>query len=60
MIGRIRAGEVYQLNLCTRLTGDLLVDPLELFVRTAGATRPAYGAYLPTGTHLSTGRRRPW
>ena len=40
VIGRIRAGEVYQLNLCTRLTGELLVDPLELFVRTAAATRP--------------------
>jgi len=49
VIGRIRAGEVYQLNLCTRLVGELLSDPLELFVRTAGATRPAYGAYLPTG-----------
>ena len=55
MIGRIRAGEVYQLNLCTRLTGELLVDPLELFVRTAAATRPAYGAHLPDRL-----RRRPW
>jgi para-aminobenzoate synthetase/4-amino-4-deoxychorismate lyase len=49
VIGRIRAGEVYQLNLCTRLTGELLVHPLELFVRTAAVTRPAYGAQLPTG-----------
>ena len=47
MIGRIRAGEVYQLNLCTRMVGDLLSDPLEMFVRTAGATRPAYGATCP-------------
>ena len=49
VVGRIRAGEVYQLNLCTRLTGELRVDPLTLFVRTADATRPAYGAHLPTG-----------
>ena len=49
VIGRIRAGEVYQLNLCTRMVGELLSDPLEMFVRTAGATRPAYGAHLPTG-----------
>lgn len=49
VVGRIRAGEVYQLNLCTRLTGELLVEPLELFVRTVTATRPAYGAHLPTG-----------
>ena len=55
VIGRIRAGEVYQLNLCTRLTGELLVDPLELFVRTAAATRPAYGAHLP-----DRARARPW
>ncbi len=48
VIGRIRAGEVYQLNLCTRLTGELWVDPLELFVRTTISTRPAYGAHLPT------------
>ncbi len=49
VVGRIRAGEVYQLNLCTRLTGELTVDPLTLFVRSAGATRPAYAAHLPTG-----------
>ena len=59
VIGRIRAGEVYQLNLCTRLTGELLVDPLELFVRTAAATRPAYGAHLPTGA-LPTGTKTTW
>ncbi len=53
VIGRIRAGEVYQLNLCTRLTGELLVDPLELFVRTAAATRPPYGAHLPTGAETT-------
>ena len=44
VIGRIRAGEVYQLNLCTRLTADLYDEPLDLFLRTAGALRPTYGA----------------
>ena len=50
MIGRIRAGEVYQLNLCTRLTGDLLDDPARA-LRADGRPRlrPAYGALLPTG-----------
>ena len=50
VIGRIRAGEVYQLNLCTRLRAELLEPPLELFVRTAGTLRPSYGAQLPTGS----------
>ena len=49
VIGRIRAGEVYQLNLCTRLQAELVEPPLELFVRTAGTLRPSYGAQLPTG-----------
>ena len=49
VIGRIRTGEVYQLNLCTRLRAQLAEPPLELFVRTAGTLRPRYGAYLPTG-----------
>jgi para-aminobenzoate synthetase/4-amino-4-deoxychorismate lyase len=49
VIGRIRAGELYQLNLCTRLTAELRTRPLDLFVRTASALRPAYGSYLPTG-----------
>lgn len=49
VVGRIRAGEVYQLNLCTRLSSELRGSSLELFVRTAGALRPAYAAHLPTG-----------
>ena len=59
VIGRIRAGEVYQLNLCTRLTGELLVDPLELFVRTAAATRPAYGAHLADRRRDDPGQPQP-
>ena len=50
MIGRIRAGEVYQLNLCTRLTAALHEPPLDLFVRhRRRGLSPAYGAHLPTG-----------
>lgn len=50
VIGRIRTGEVYQLNLCTRLQARLVEPPLELFVRTADTLRPSYGAFLPTGS----------
>ena len=53
VIGRIRAGEVYQLNLCTRFRADVTEPPLELFVRTAGRLRPAYGAQLPTGPNTT-------
>ena len=51
VIGRIRAGEVYQLNLCTRLRAELAESPLELFARTAGSLRPTFGAHLPTGAN---------
>ncbi|HEU5486509.1 MAG TPA: bifunctional anthranilate synthase component I family protein/class IV aminotransferase [Microlunatus sp.] len=49
VIGRIRAGEVYQLNLCTRFRAELTMDPYQVFLSTAGAVRPQYGAHLPTG-----------
>ncbi|TWS23500.1 aminodeoxychorismate synthase component I [Tsukamurella sputi] len=42
----IRAGDVYQVNVCTRFSGALTGDPLDLFVDIAAATRPAKAAYL--------------
>lgn len=42
----IRAGDVYQVNVCTRFSGALSGDPLELFADIAAATRPAKAAYL--------------
>jgi para-aminobenzoate synthetase/4-amino-4-deoxychorismate lyase len=45
-IGMIDAGEVYQLNLCTRLHAALQGSPIELFARAAAQLEPAYGALL--------------
>ena len=42
----IRAGDVYQVNVCTRFSGALTGDPLDLFADIAAATRPAKAAYL--------------
>ncbi|WP_243635416.1 aminodeoxychorismate synthase component I [Tsukamurella pulmonis] len=42
----IRAGDVYQVNVCTRFDGALTGDPLEMFADIAAATRPAKAAYL--------------
>lgn len=42
----IRAGEVYQVNVCTRFSGELTGDPLDLFAGIAATTRPAKAAYL--------------
>ncbi|GAA1103406.1 aminodeoxychorismate synthase component I [Tsukamurella strandjordii] len=42
----IRAGEVYQVNVCTRFDGDLDGDPLDLFADIVSRTSPAKAAYL--------------
>ncbi|WP_244881157.1 aminodeoxychorismate synthase component I [Tsukamurella pseudospumae] len=42
----IRAGDVYQVNVCTRFDGVLTGDPLEMFADIAAATRPGKAAYL--------------
>ncbi|ADG79823.1 Para-aminobenzoate synthase, subunit I OS=Tsukamurella paurometabola (strain ATCC 8368 / DSM/ CCUG 35730 / CIP 100753 / JCM 10117 / KCTC 9821 / NBRC 16120/ NCIMB 702349 / NCTC 13040) OX=521096 GN=Tpau_3238 PE=4 SV=1 [Tsukamurella paurometabola] len=42
----IRAGDVYQVNVCTRFDGDLDGDPLDLFADIAAHTSPAKAAYL--------------
>lgn len=42
----IRAGDVYQVNVCTRFDGALTGDPLDLFADIAAATRPGKAAYL--------------
>ncbi|GAB3132587.1 aminodeoxychorismate synthase component I [Tsukamurella serpentis] len=42
----IRAGDVYQVNICTRFDGTLTGDPLDLFADIAAATGPAKAAYL--------------
>jgi len=42
----IRAGELYQVNICTRLATDFTGDPAALFARAAAELDPAFGAYL--------------
>jgi len=45
-ISAIRAGQLYQVNVCTRLTGRIAGPPLELFLRGVQSLSPAYAAYL--------------
>ncbi|HEU5271125.1 MAG TPA: chorismate-binding protein, partial [Jatrophihabitans sp.] len=47
-IGRIRAGQLYQVNVCARLTGTVTGDPAELFVRGIRHLAPGYAAFLRT------------
>jgi para-aminobenzoate synthetase/4-amino-4-deoxychorismate lyase len=42
----IRAGELYQVNVCTRLAGAFAGRPAGLFAEVAGQLAPQYGAYL--------------
>ncbi|WP_019200647.1 aminodeoxychorismate synthase component I [Tsukamurella sp. 1534] len=42
----IRAGDVYQVNVCTRFDGTLDGDPLDLFADIARRTAPTKAAYL--------------
>jgi para-aminobenzoate synthetase/4-amino-4-deoxychorismate lyase len=55
VISAIRAGELYQVNVCARFSGRLVGEPLDLF--SAGLTKlhPDYAAYLQTdvGTVVS-------
>ncbi|MFN2559763.1 MAG: aminodeoxychorismate synthase component I [Jatrophihabitans sp.] len=42
----IRAGELYQVNVCTRLGAAFAGSPAALFAAAAGRLQPGYGAYL--------------
>jgi para-aminobenzoate synthetase/4-amino-4-deoxychorismate lyase len=42
----IRAGELYQVNVCTRLHGSFTGSPAAFFADTAAALDPRYGAFL--------------
>jgi para-aminobenzoate synthetase / 4-amino-4-deoxychorismate lyase len=46
----IRAGDIYQANLCVRLEADVEGPTLDLFARGADALAPAYGAYVGGST----------
>ncbi|MCW2495934.1 aminodeoxychorismate synthase component I [Jatrophihabitans sp.] len=45
-IEAVRAGDVYQANVCTRLAGAFEGSAPELFTAATAALRPAYGAYI--------------
>ena len=51
VIGRIRRGDFYQMNLCVRLHGRLGCPSPVVFARVAGRLRPAYAGLVsgPTG-----------
>ncbi len=50
-IERIRAGDVYQANLCLRLDADFAGNAARLFADLVDALHPAYGALICTSTH---------
>lgn len=45
-IGHIRAGDIFQVNLCARLEAPFAGDPLEVFYRGVESLTPAYAAYV--------------
>lgn len=42
----IRAGEVYQVNVCTRLEATFAGDPAAVFARASETLAPRFGAYI--------------
>ncbi len=48
----IRAGELYQVNVCTRLHAPCRGNPTELFTAAAARLQPAYGALLVGGDRV--------
>ena len=47
-ICQIRAGQLYQVNVCARLTGTITGEPAELFIRGIQRLAPGYAAFLRT------------
>ncbi len=47
----IRAGEIYQVNVCTRLAAEFDGSAVGLFADAAAALSPAYGALVDTGAY---------
>jgi para-aminobenzoate synthetase/4-amino-4-deoxychorismate lyase len=45
-IEHIRSGDVFQVNVCTRLEAGFSGDPVELFCQGADRLAPRYGAFL--------------
>ena len=47
----IRAGDLYQVNICTRLTAPFDGSAAGLFADAAARLRPGHGAFVDAGTH---------
>ncbi len=45
---QIRAGQLYQVNVCARLAGAITGEPVELFLRGVQRLAPDYAAFLRT------------
>jgi len=50
-IAAIRAGDLYQVNICARMRGTLEGEPLELFARGLRDLGPQYAAFVRTPSH---------
>ncbi len=46
VLDHIAAGDIFQVNLCTRLESDFNGDPLDVFCAGVAALEPAYAAYV--------------
>jgi para-aminobenzoate synthetase/4-amino-4-deoxychorismate lyase len=51
----IRAGEIFQVNVCSRLYASFDGSPAELFAKAAEALRPAFGAFVDAGDRALAG-----
>lgn len=49
-IEHIRSGDVFQVNVCTRLEAEFSGDPVELFCRGVEQLKSPYGAFLAAGS----------
>ena len=45
-VGYIRAGDIFQANICLRAEAGFAGDPLDAFCRAAAALRPPYAAFI--------------
>ena len=51
----IRAGEIFQVNVCTRLSASFDGSPAGLFADAASALQPAFGAFIGGGRRALAG-----
>ena len=51
----IRAGEIFQVNVCTRLSASFDGQPAGLFAETASTLQPAFGVFVDGGARALAG-----